>query len=100
MRGWLGTALVFAAAFAVFIAGWVGLFLISHHFGFENQATPQYGFTSGVGPMYLAAIGYSTLVTGLWHTLNCHQDGCWKIGRHKVDGTPWCNTHHQDARGQ
>lgn len=28
----------------------------------------------------------------------CHQGRCWRIGRHQVDGTPWCNRHHGAAR--
>ena len=26
------------------------------------------------------------------------EDGCWKISRHVVDGSPWCNRHHGKAR--
>ena len=29
---------------------------------------------------------------------NCHERRCWRVGRHAVDGTPWCNRHHQAAR--
>lgn len=28
----------------------------------------------------------------------CHEARCWRIGRHKVAGTPWCNSHHLTAR--
>ena len=38
------------------------------------------------------------LLASLWHALNCHQGGCWRIGRHKVKGSPWCNSHHENAR--
>jgi hypothetical protein len=58
----------------------------------------NYAFTSGPGPMLLTAAGMSTIIGGLWHTHNCHEDGCWKIGRHKVNGTPWCDMHHESAR--
>jgi|SRR5215469_7859671 len=58
----------------------------------------NYAFASGVGPMLLTAAGMSTIIGGLWHGHNCHEDGCWKIGRHKVNGTPWCNLHHEAAR--
>ena len=66
--------------------------------GFSSQATQQYAFVSGVGPMLLTAAGMSTIIAGLWHGLNCHEEGCWRIGRHKVRGTPWCNGHHENAR--
>src|ERR1700733_3209437 len=98
MRGWLAIAGVFLAAFALFFGGLVVVFLVSQHFGFTDQTTPQYGFTSGVGTMYLAALGYSTLVAGLWHGVNCHQSGCARIGKHKVNGSRCCSVHHQQAR--
>jgi hypothetical protein len=98
IRGWLAVIGVFLAAFATFIGFWVGVFALVNHFGFDIQTTPQYGFSSGVGPMILAALGYSTIVAGLWHGLNCHHPGCPRIGRHRVNGTPWCTLHHQKAR--
>ena len=67
-------------------------------FGFSSQATQQYAFVSGVGPMVLTALLGSSVLATLWHSLNCHVDGRWMIGRHKVKGTPFCNRHHQDAR--
>lgn len=70
--------------------------------GFSHNAYFIYGtnyaFTSGPGPMMLTAAGMSTIISGLWHAKNCHADGCWRIGRHHVNGTPWCNTHEGDAR--
>ena len=89
---------LFLVAFAVFIGLWIGAYQLLGHFGFNNQATPQYGFTSGPGPMLLTALGMSTIVTGLWHAHNCQQTGCMRIGRHKVNGTPWCWQHHDAAR--
>lgn len=34
----------------------------------------------------------------VYHRLNCHQDGCRRIGLHKVEGTPYvvCRRHHPD----
>lgn len=95
MRYAAGLAIALLAAFTAF---WIAVFEIMNHYGFNNQATPQYGFTSGVGPMILTALGMSTLISGLWHTHNCHAEGCLRIGRHKINGTPWCNTHHHQAR--
>ena len=66
--------------------------------GFSSQATQQYAFVSGVGPMLLTAVLGSSALATVWHSLNCHQEGCWRIGRHKVKGSPWCNTHHEQAR--
>ena len=66
--------------------------------GFSSQSTDNYAFVSGVGPMVLTALLGSSVLATMWHHLNCHVDGCWMIGRHKVKGTPFCNRHHQDAR--
>lgn len=97
-RGWLMTLAVFGISLVVFAGFWYGMFLIANVAGFNKQITPQYGFSSGIGPMILAALGYSTLVASLWHGFNCHEQGCWAIGRHRVNGTPWCNAHHEQAR--
>lgn len=66
--------------------------------GFSSQATQNYAFVSGVGPMFLTALLGAGAIGGLLHAVNCHREGCWRIGRHKVKGTPWCNSHHEDAR--
>jgi hypothetical protein len=51
------------------------------------------GFGSDISE--LAIIG---AVLGAYRRHNCHERKCWRIGRHTVDGTPWCNHHHQKAR--
>jgi hypothetical protein len=95
-RGILTVAAIALGAWAV----WIGLFPQDwqNWLGFSNQATGQYAFASGPGPMMLTAAGMGSIITGLWHAHNCHVDGCWSIGRHKINGTPYCNTHHEDAR--
>lgn len=62
------------------------------------QLGTNYAFASGPGPMILTAVGMSTIIASLWRAHNCHQEGCYRIGRHKVNGTPWCNVHHESAR--
>lgn len=69
-----------------------------HFLGIDTQQSDNYDFVSGVGPMIVTAIGYGGLVAGFWHHVNCHEAGCWRLGKHKVDGTPWCSLHHQNAR--
>jgi hypothetical protein len=56
---------------------------------------PHYGFWSGAG----SDIGEITLVGAVIVALkhvNCHDEGCWRIGLHKVEGTPYkaCHKHH------
>ena len=69
-----------------------------HLTGVDTQQSWAYDFWSGVGPCLISALGMSTLITGLWHGLNCHKPGCLRIGRHKVAGSPWCNRHQGEAR--
>lgn len=65
------------------------------------------GMTNASGPEYLAWSGWASdlaeltllgAVAGIYHKHNCHTDGCWRIGKHIVEGTPWCNRHHGEAR--
>jgi hypothetical protein len=68
-----------------------------HVLGVDDVSGRWYGFWSGFGSdiSELAIVG---AVLGGYRKHNCHAKGCWRIGRHVVDGTPWCNRHHQAAR--
>jgi hypothetical protein len=96
MKKWTALALVLLG---------LGLFLglvvphgFLHFFGIDTQQSDNYDFFSGSGPVFVALIGFSSLFGGLAHHVNCHEPGCWRIGRHKIGGTPWCNVHHGNAR--
>lgn len=99
-RAVIGGVLIFVGVIGI----WMGLYPVNweNWLGFSQydyfKAGTNYAFTSGPGPMLLTATGMSTIITGLWHAHNCHEDGCWRVGRHKVNGTPWCNAHHEQAR--
>jgi hypothetical protein len=56
-----------------------------------------YQLLSGFVPS-LTVLSLVTLVAGAWHHVNCHEPGCLRIGKHKVEGTPWCSHHHEAAR--
>jgi hypothetical protein len=58
-----------------------------------------YNFWSGIGSD-LSEITLAGLIYGAWRKHSCHTKGCWRIGRHQVDGTPWCNKHHGAARAK
>lgn len=69
-----------------------------HVLGVDNVSGRWYGFWSGFG----SDIGQITLigaVAGAYSKHNCHDKGCWRIGKHVVDGTPYCGRHHEAARG-
>lgn len=70
-----------------------------HFLGFDFGAryghVVPYDVWSGFG----SDLGEATIlaaVAGAYHKHKCH--GCWRVGRHVVDGSPWCNRHHQAAR--
>lgn len=58
---------------------------------------PVYGFWSGFGSD-VSEFTLLGLAYGAYRKHNCHGRRCWRIGRHVVNGTPWCNRHHQEAR--
>lgn len=70
-----------------------------HVLGVDNVSGPAYAWWSGAGADMgeLALLG---AVLGMFRKHNCHSKGCWRVGRHVVNGTPWCNRHHQAARRQ
>lgn len=69
-----------------------------HFWGIDTQQSENYDAFSGPVPVWVSAAGMSTIITGMAHHVNCHEPGCWRIGKHKVDGTPWCSRHHHRAR--
>jgi len=74
---------------------WVAL-----HTGILNAGPDKYynfwsGFGSDLGEATLiSAVGVG-LYTGM-RKVNCHTKGCWRIGKHRLEGTPYvlCRHHH------
>jgi len=71
---------------------------LAHFFGIDNLSGPFYGFWSGVG----SDIGEVTIIgaaASLYWKHTCHAKGCYRIGRHPVEGTPHvvCRKHHPDG---
>lgn len=87
---------------AVFLVVWsAATHWLAWRFGMGIWPVPNgtpwpYQLESGFIPA-LTAASLVTLVAGAWHHVNCHAGGCWRIGKHKVDGTPWCSRHHEAA---
>jgi hypothetical protein len=88
------------------VLAWAAAYMAAHPYGDRfalgiwpvPQGTPwSYQLLSGFIPA-LTAVSLVTLVSGAYHHVNCHEGGCWRIGKHKVSGTPWCNRHHGKAR--
>ena len=71
---------------------------VLHFLGWDGQGSDNYSAWSGSVPALFTLVGLSTIISGVFHGLNCHEPRCWRYGRHKVDGSPWCNLHHEKAR--
>lgn len=97
----------FAGAALIGLGVWMGLRPVDWEtwLGFSHNAyfvTGQsYAFFSGIGPFLITSIGISTIISGLWHHLNCHTDGCPRIVRHKVAGGEYgvCSKHWREING-
>lgn len=64
-------------------------------FGASNTSGVAYGFWSG-SASDLGEITLIGMAIGLIRSHNCHVKGCWRTGKHQVDGTPYkvCKLHH------
>lgn len=75
---------------------WHEIFLwFAIHTGTYNESGPYYGFFSGFG----SDIGEITLIGALlvgYRKINCHVNGCRRIGHYPLEGTPYklCRRHH------
>ena len=74
---------------------WVAL-----HTGIIHGGPDQYynfwsGFGSDLGEATLISAVAIGVYTGV-RKVNCHTKGCWRIGRHPLEGTPYvlCRHHH------
>lgn len=99
-----GAALLIALAVGftesmIFLTGALDL---HHALGIDTQASQNYDFTSGSGPMIVSAIGFSGAGLSYWRHVNCHTDGCPRIGRYPVEGTPYkvCKACHPTVPDQ
>jgi hypothetical protein len=81
------------------LEGTVSHFLIATGFQFNDLFHPLrywgYEFWSGIGSDIGEVAILGGLVTIARH-LNCHVKGCWRLGGHAVEGTPFrtCRKHH------
>ena len=61
-----------------------------HILGLDTQNSIFYNFWSGIGTQLAVLIA----AVGAWHKHNCHAKRCPRIGKHILDGTPYCTKHH------
>lgn len=52
----------------------------------------EYQMWSGIIPA-LTVLTLFGSVSALYHLHSCHFVTCWRLGKHRVGGTPWCSMH-------
>jgi hypothetical protein len=95
---WLVLPVLALTAWSIAVHPWGWLYGLGVHPYPESSSTPwTYQLWSG----FLPALTVVTLlgsVASLYHLHNCAAGGCWRIGKHKVAGTPWCTRHAGQAK--
>src|SRR5579863_2416534 len=92
----VGVALLIAFFDAV--RHWLALHTGTLHGGPDVYYNFWSGFGSDLGEATLiSAVGIG-VYTGV-RKVNCHAKGCWRIGHHPLEGTPYilCRHHHPDV---
>jgi hypothetical protein len=99
VRGFLLILLVVGIALLVAFFGAVRHWLALHTGTLHGGPDLYYNFWSGFG----SDLGEATLISAVGigvytgaRKVNCHTKGCWRIGHHPLDGTPYilCRHHH------
>jgi hypothetical protein len=66
----------------------------------------RYCYWSGFGSVFpwvfLSAGGILGFLAVQWRHVNCHEQGCWRVGRYPVAGGDFkfCGKHHPDWKGK
>ena len=104
---WLGGLLAVIVVVALLIATlgalrhWFALHTGTLHGGPDVYYNFWSGFGSDLGEATLISAVCVGVYTGV-RKVNCHTRGCWRIGHHTLEGTPYilCKHHHPDVPNQ
>lgn len=76
---------------------------IEVHTGTVHESGPFYGFFSGFGSdlgeyAILTAVGHGVYLH--WQAINCHNPGCWRVGKYPIAGGQYkvCARCHPDGK--
>jgi hypothetical protein len=105
-RWWALVALVVLGVLVVLVAA--EFTPIEHWLSFHTGTTTvnpnpvYYNFWSGFGADLTEVTLLTTVAIGVYtgvRKANCHTKGCWRIGHHPLEGTPYhlCAHHHPDV---
>jgi hypothetical protein len=98
---WVGGLLILIVILALLIAflgalrHWFALHTGTLHGGPDVYYNFWSGFGSDLGEATLISAVCIGVYTGV-RKVNCHTKGCWRIGHHPLEGTPYilCRHHH------
>jgi hypothetical protein len=101
---WVGGLLVLILVVALLIAflgalrHWFALHTGTLHGGPDLYYNFWSGFGSDLGEATLISAVCLGVYTGV-RKVNCHTKGCWRIGHHPLEGTPFilCKHHHPNV---
>lgn len=67
---------------------------MSHWLGLDNAAGPLYLWWSG----FFGDLAIFGAVGIFYWKHSCHQRHCLRIGKHHIDGTPYCSKHKSTSK--
>ena len=95
-------ALVVAVTLVIFLFSAIRHWFALHTGILNGGPDPYYNFWSGFGSDLGEATLISAVAIGVYtgvRKANCHAKGCWRIGHHALEGTPYilCRHHHPNV---
>lgn len=101
---WVAGLIVLIVVIALLIAflGALRHWFALHSGTLHGGPDVYYNFWSGFGSDLGEATLISAVIVGVYtgvRKVNCHTKGCWRIGHHPLEGTPFilCKHHHPDV---
>jgi hypothetical protein len=93
-------AVIGVTAWSVTAHPWGWAYALGVHPYPASSSTPwTYQMWSGIIPAMTVLTLFGAVIS-LYHVHNCAMEGCWRIGKHRVGGTPWCSRHVDQVRPQ
>ena len=92
---WLAIPALALIIWSIAAHPWGWLYGLGVHPYPASSSTPwTYQLLSGFVPA-LTVLTLLGAIGSMWHVHNCHYETCWRLGKHRINGTPWCSAHKQ-----
>lgn len=100
--GWRAVTCCSAAVLAALCAWSMAAHWLGWRFAMGDWPVPAgtpwtYQLESGFIPA-LTVLSLLGAIVGTYHLHNCHSAHCFRLGKHKIGGTPWCTRHAGEGR--